>query len=533
MRLRPALASLLSAAGAVLAAGALATSGVAHAAVDLNVIRAVDVKDEGGTIVLTVQGSRPPNFTTFSMADPPRFVIDLSESRFQGVPEDLVVQDGIVNVVKSLSYGSDATSIARVMVAFLVDVDPPDVQAVGNALVVRVTKPAGVGVAAAPAAKAAEAEARAAAERKAAEAAAEQRAREEQARAEADRRAAEAQAEADKAAQAQAQADAEKAAQAQAQADAEKAAQADAQAEAARLAAEAQARAEQEAKAQADAAQASAERDADAGRKAIEEQIARAEAEKAAHEEEQRRAREAYEAERQAALAKASAPAAPEAAPEPTRGEVAAAAEPVDPAPAREPRADAEPQAEPVAEQAFAASAAPAAEPEAAVDAAPAQETEPASDELAATALAPAPSAQLREVGFRQLPGSSRVFFRTSVTPRFSVQDVGENVIRVELENTRAVRRNDTRFLDTSFFSSAVAMVTPMRRGTSYVVEIKLRERVPYQQRIEGDMLALDFARPAAIAAGPGAEPAADPAAQPDPLSGEGEPLAPAAAPAN
>ena len=115
---------------------------------DLNVISGVEVKDEGTTIVVAVKGSKPPNFTTFSMADPPRFVIDLSESRFQGVPEDVKVDDGVIAVVKNLSYGSGATSIARVMIAFTVDVDPPDVQTAGGDLLVRVAKPAGAGAAA-------------------------------------------------------------------------------------------------------------------------------------------------------------------------------------------------------------------------------------------------------------------------------------------------------------------------------------------------------------------------------------------------
>jgi hypothetical protein len=133
-------------------------------------------------------------------------------------------------------------------------------------------------------------------------------------------------------------------------------------------------------------------------------------------------------------------------------------------------------------------SRAPAAAEPAAPEATPAIADAPA---VAAHASADvldigAPRAQLREVGFRQLPGASRVYVRTSVTPRFTIQDVGENVIRVELENTRATRRNDLRHLDTSFFPSAVAVVTPARRGASYVLDIKLRERVPYQQRIEG-----------------------------------------------
>jgi hypothetical protein len=38
-------------------------------------------------------------------------------------------------------------------------------------------------------------------------------------------------------------------------------------------------------------------------------------------------------------------------------------------------------------------------------------------------------------------------------------------------------------------------MITPSRQGTSYVVDIKLKKRVPYQQKVEGDLLAIDFER--------------------------------------
>ena len=116
---------------------------------------------------------------------------------------------------------------------------------------------------------------------------------------------------------------------------------------------------------------------------------------------------------------------------------------------------------------------------------------------------------------------------RTDVTPRFTIRDVGEDVVRVEFENTRVARRNDTRFMDTSFFPSAVALITPSRQGDSYVVEIKLKQRVPYQQKVEGDLLAIDFERPAEAAAPAGAEPGAgEPAgAEPAAESPDGEPL--------
>ncbi|HEX9243035.1 MAG TPA: AMIN domain-containing protein, partial [Anaeromyxobacter sp.] len=186
MRLRHLVATTLLAA---------ATPAVAQT---LNVITGVTVKAQGNTVVMTVAGSKPPNFTTFSMADPPRFVIDLSEAKFQGVSEDMPVNDGTILVVKNLSYGSDQTSIARIMIAFAADVDPPDVETQGSSLVVTIQKPsaAGAAVAAAGAADAkakADAQARAdaeAAERAAAEKAqAEQRAKEQadaQARAEAE-----------------------------------------------------------------------------------------------------------------------------------------------------------------------------------------------------------------------------------------------------------------------------------------------------------------------------------------------------------
>jgi hypothetical protein len=134
MSLRHLLALVLLAAGVARAQGAA-----------LNVITEVSVRDEGSSVVLAVRGSKPPNFTTFSMADPPRFVIDFSEARFQGVRDDLPVNDGTILLVKNLSYGSDASSIARIMVAFVTDVDPPDVAAAGNTLLVRIAKPSAGG----------------------------------------------------------------------------------------------------------------------------------------------------------------------------------------------------------------------------------------------------------------------------------------------------------------------------------------------------------------------------------------------------
>jgi hypothetical protein len=511
----------------LLAAVVLAAAPLARAQVELNVISGVDVKDEGAEVVVSIRGTKPPNFTTFSMADPPRFVIDLSESRFDRVPEDIVVPGGLIEVVKNLSYGSDATSIARVMIAFTVEVDPPDVQTVGDTLIVKIARPGGMAVAQASSSgqdAAARAEAKAKAEIAALQAEAERKSREDaemrarqerEASARESRQAASGSSKATAAAsgagaaaggaavggaavaaggkeadararEAEARAEAEaqaRAAEAQRKADAQREAESRAEAEAQARAAEAQrkANAQREAEARAEA-EAQAREDAD--RQARADAEARADSQRRADAERDAQARADAEG-RAEAEARTRADGAQARAEEEARAQAQRRDEPDRPEPER--MAAAEPT--------------------------------PADDRLEARA----PAAQLREIGFKQLPGVSRVFVRTSVTPRFNIQDVGQDTIRIEFENTRVVRRNDTRFLDTSFFSSAVAMITPSKRGTTYVVDIKLRERVPYQQRIEGDMLAIDFERPAAGAAAP------SPAAGPDLQSGAapGESAAP------
>lgn len=545
----------------------------ASQAQELNVISAVDVKDEGTTVVVTVKGTRPPNFTTFSMADPPRFVIDLSESQFSGVAESLSVEDGVISVVKNLSYGSGATSIARVMVAFLVEVEPPDVQSVGNDLLVRVAKPPAAAAAALAVEAAQQAKDDALAQARADDAAKAQVEAEAQAQAQAQTQAAteaqvRAQAEADRVAReasaAKAAAEAEAVAAQARVADAEREVAAARSAEikakasaqeappdgvklaeegvvvapaedAAVTAAAAERQAKEEAAAQARAAAeakaAAIEQvraDAEARRLAAAETRTRAAEELRARKEADRLARLQARAEAQATKA-AEAEARAAAAAERKAAAAAAAAEKQAAAAAavaaRRATAEAERQARAEAKQ--------RAREEAEAARVAALEARRLDVEARAAAKAAAlagagPATRLAEVGFQQVPGASRVFLRTSAPPRFTVTDVGDDVVRIELENTRATRRNDTRFLDTSFFASPVALVTPSMRGSSYVVDIKLRQRVPYQQKVEGDMLALDFERPPS-AAEAAALPAAD---EPAATEGEGILVAPPDAPA-
>ena len=472
-------------------------------AAELNVITSVEVKDTGPEVVLSVKGTRKPSFTTFSMADPPRFVIDFSESRFQGVPEERP-GGGLVQTIKALSYGSDANAIARVMIAFSVEVDPPAIEDAGETLVVRITKPAGAGTAVA-AAPAADAKANADADAKA--------------KADEERRQAQAKADADAKARADADALAKADADAKARADADALAKADADAKA-RADADARAKADADAKAKADAAAqakadaaAQAKADADLKAKLDEERHqsqAKADADakasadaKAKADEERRQAQALADAE-----AKAKADAAAQAKGDEERRKAQAWAEGDEDQAAL----DAEIAAAKAERAAKAGKADKAAPPPA--DGAADAEQKALEAEIAAarsearagksnveTVSPGAVEARVREVGFKQLPDASRVFVRTSSPAEFSIQDVDDRTVRIELQNTRATRYNDLRFMDTSFFPSAVQLITPSRQGSSYVLTVKLRQRVPYQQKREGDTLAIDFQRPAATAA--------------------------------
>ncbi|HTS79634.1 MAG TPA: AMIN domain-containing protein [Myxococcaceae bacterium] len=111
-----------------------ATARAADDKTKVNTIKKVSVK--GGTVEIV--GTQKPSFTTFPMSDPPRFVIDISEAVFSGVPEDVpVTGTGRITAVKTASYGDNASAIARVVIGFDRDVEP-DVQASGNSLVVKV-----------------------------------------------------------------------------------------------------------------------------------------------------------------------------------------------------------------------------------------------------------------------------------------------------------------------------------------------------------------------------------------------------------
>jgi len=102
-------------------------------------------------------------------------------------------------------------------------------------------------------------------------------------------------------------------------------------------------------------------------------------------------------------------------------------------------------------------------------------------------------------VGFQQTTESSRVFVKTNEPVKYRVTEEGEDLIVLELENTRIPTRNNRRFLDTHFFSTAVTMITPKEIESvsrNVRIEIQLRNRVPYSAGQEDNVVYVRFERP-------------------------------------
>ncbi|WP_141619187.1 AMIN domain-containing protein [Myxococcus sp. AB036A] len=451
-------------------------------ATNLNTITAVQVN--GGTV--TISGSQKANFTTFTMTDPPRLVIDISEAVFSDVPEEIEVGNGTVTAIRTASYGSEASSIARVLIGYEREAEA-DIQAQGNQLVVRVAGGGGPAVAQAPGTEqpqagssAADAAAAAAAERQAqekaaADAAAAARAeREAQERASAEAAAAaKRDAEAEARRQDEARAAAQRQQEEQARAEAERKRQEEASRASAQAAADEKRRQEESAKASAQAA---------AEERRRQEEAARASAQAAADERRAQQQAAAEEQERRKAAARAEAEqrkAAQQSAAEERRTAAQAAAE--------ERRAQQEAAAEERRQR--------QAEARASRESRQNQAVEPSRPSSSGSEAAVSSRRKtLTLVGFQQQSGASRVFIRTNEPVSYSVSERGRTVV-LELENTRVDASNNTLPLDTSYFATPVLRVDPSASGRDVRITIQLRQSAPFQARQEGNVISLDFQR--------------------------------------
>ncbi|SEL99987.1 AMIN domain-containing protein [Stigmatella aurantiaca] len=422
----------------------------------LNAITRVTVS--GG--VVEIAGSQKPNFTTFTMTDPPRLVIDISGAVLSGVPEEIPARGFGVTGLRTANYGSEATSVARVLIGYERDVET-DIQVSGNVLSVKVLEEGGQAVAQARPFEREPAPAAGTAPETQAEATppdTAQAQREAQAQ-EAQRQAQETAAAAEKQRQQEAerlQAEAKRQAETEAKQREETArAQADA-----RKAAEAE-----EKRRQAEEAQAKRQAEAEAKQRAQEDARAQADARKAAQAEEKRRQAEEAQAKRQDE----------EEARRRAQEDARAQADARKTAQAEERRRQEEARAARVA----------SAEPPA----------RPVEREPAATPGISARRKTLEIVGFQQRASSSRVYIRTNERVQYKVSQSDREII-LELENTQIGKGNNTRALDTSFFDTAVARVDPVAGPDRSVrVSIRLKEPVSVQTRQEGNTISLEFPR--------------------------------------
>lgn len=99
-------------------------------------------------------------------------------------------------------------------------------------------------------------------------------------------------------------------------------------------------------------------------------------------------------------------------------------------------------------------------------------------------------------IGFHAAKGYSRLFLKSTERVAFEVIP-GAGVVKVRIKQSRAKLTNNMRFLDMSYFPTALWRVTPRRAGEDVDVEILMREAVPYKLRRKGDTIQIDFDLPA------------------------------------
>lgn len=97
-------------------------------------------------------------------------------------------------------------------------------------------------------------------------------------------------------------------------------------------------------------------------------------------------------------------------------------------------------------------------------------------------------------IGFRQMADVSRVFVRLDGKAKYKQYREGGNMI-LELVNTSVPVKNNTRPLDTSYFNSPVTNVQAVPSGGNTRVTVQLKEAVPFKVKRIGTTIAVDFTR--------------------------------------
>lgn len=101
---------------------------------------------------------------------------------------------------------------------------------------------------------------------------------------------------------------------------------------------------------------------------------------------------------------------------------------------------------------------------------------------------------RMNYIGFRQMADVSRIFVRVDGRARYRALRRGATVV-LELVDTTVPIRNNTRPLDTSYFNSPVMKVQALPSGANTRIVVRLRESVPFRVQRIGTTIALDFSR--------------------------------------
>ena len=103
------------------------------------------------------------------------------------------------------------------------------------------------------------------------------------------------------------------------------------------------------------------------------------------------------------------------------------------------------------------------------------------------------------QIGFQNFAEASRIFIKTTEKAKYRINAKKKGVVSIILENTRVSTANDLLPLDTRFFDTPIKYVQVKSiegPSQSVVIDIYLRQNVPFRDTQKDNFLAIDFQRP-------------------------------------
>jgi hypothetical protein len=82
----------------------------------ISLLTSVSMKQSTDDVVVTLIGSKAPDFTSFTMSEPFRVVVDWAGSRIQGVTEEKRFDRGLIRKISTRQFDSEAEKISRVTI---------------------------------------------------------------------------------------------------------------------------------------------------------------------------------------------------------------------------------------------------------------------------------------------------------------------------------------------------------------------------------------------------------------------------------